>query len=146
MQPFYAGQSQEQVEYMQRVMTSEVNGYRAVEQQPCEQVLKARHLYAVELGRLRGIVLQEQGEASNQVQGARKEVIRIEAACAQRVAHLEIQEQDSVHDAATKKQRLAQLNNELSEMARQKGTTSTSDQEAVRDLEVEYKAMCQHEV
>ena len=105
---------------MQRVLTSEVNGYRAVEQQACEQVLKERHHYALELGRLQSMVLQEEGVASNQVQGVRKEVMRVEAACAQRVSHLETQEQDSVHDAAAMKLRLTHLNNELSEMARRK--------------------------
>ena len=74
MQSFYAGQSQEQIEHVQRIMTSEVNGYRA-----CEQVLKDRHQYTVELGRLQGIVRQEKGEASHQVQGVRKEAMRIEA-------------------------------------------------------------------
>ena len=140
------GRCQEQVEYMQRVLTSEVNGYRTVELQACEQVLKERHQYALELGRLQSMVLQEEGVASNQVQGVRKEVVHVEAACAQRVLHLESQEQDSVHNAAAMKLRLTHLNNELSEMARLKRSVNTVDHEATHDLELECKAMGQHEL
>ena len=72
--------------------------------------------------------------------------MRIEATCAQRVTHLEVQEQGSMHNAVATQQRMAYLDSEPSEIARQNGRTSTSDQEAVRDLEVEYKAMCKHDV